>query len=164
MSKTPPKLRNIDELSGESLMLLHRQWLRANLLRLRFQDAFRAEMGEKDQEKQEAEDDFDTGFFIRDAGVFMYLWYALLFSVLEGFRERDVDLSFLTELDEDLYQGLKVLRHTVFHVPRQDYWDSRMFGPMVVEDSVDRIFAVHRKIGLVIKMGLVHAYRSDPQQ
>jgi hypothetical protein len=66
--------------------------------------------------------------------------------------------------DEDLYEGLKLLRHTVFHVPRHDYWDSRMFGAMVVEDSVDRIFAVHKKIGLVIKMGLVHMYRGDHPQ
>jgi len=33
-----------------------------------------------------------------------------------------------------------------------------------VEDSVDRIFAIHKKVGLVIKMGLVQAYSGQAKQ
>lgn len=157
--------RNLDEIGGESLLLLHRQWLRANLLRLWFQDAFRAETEEREQQGKPGlmEEDFDAGFFVRDAGVLMYLWYALLYSVLEGLREREVNLAFLTDLDEELYQSLRLARNTVVHVPKEDYWDARMFGPMAVEDSVDRIFAAHKKVGLAIKLGLVHAYGDRPR-
>lgn len=60
-------------------------------------------------------------------GIYLYLWYGLLFSVIEGCKEKGVDLSELDSLDTSLYNSLRELRNTVFHTPRKDrYVEARM--------------------------------------
>jgi hypothetical protein len=138
--------QEIDELTAaldqETLLLLYRQWRRADLLMNHFHEAFLAASESTTYE-------YGPAFYTQPEGIYMYLWYALLFSVLEGFRERDIGLRFIHELDDTLYQSLKVLRHTVFHVPREDYFDSRMYAPMRL-DAGERIFRIHNKVGVIL--------------
>jgi hypothetical protein len=142
----------VDELTAaldqETLLLLYRQWLRADLLKKHFQETYLAETKSESYE-------YDATFYTCPEGIYLYLWYALLFSVLEGFRERGIDLSFIHELDDELYQSLKDLRHSVFHVPRRDYFDSRMYAPMHQKESVERIFRTHDKVGVILMMQFV---------
>lgn len=126
-------------LNPESLGAIHRQWIRANLIRDHFRQAL--------AESPEPPGEFDTSYFIQPKGIFMYLWYALLFSSLEACCEHNIDLSFLTALDQDLYESLRVLRNTVFHVPKKDYWDNRMFEVMAQPDAVTRLHGIHDGLG-----------------
>jgi hypothetical protein len=144
--------QEVDDLTAvldqETLLLLHRQWLRADLLKKHFQETFLAESKSKKYE-------YNPAFYTRPEGIYMYLWYAMLFSVLEGFRERGISLSFIHELDDEMYQSLKALRHAVFHVPRQEYFDPRMYRPMHQPNAVERIFRIHDKIGVILMAQLI---------
>jgi len=133
-----PAKRQISDLDLESLGALHQQWMRADLLRTLFERALAEETTEHSQGV------LDLLLIVQPVGIFMYLWHALLFSVLEGCRERKLDLSFLLlSLDEELYQGMKALRHTVFNTSKHDYWDNRMFTVLGQPDAVNRTIRIH---------------------
>lgn len=80
-------------------------------------------------------------------GIYMYLWHALLFSVLEGCKERQLDLSFLDSLDDALYESMRELRNTVFHTARGDrYVEDRMFNVMNQPEAARRVLDIHYRI------------------
>lgn len=107
------------------VFLLHRHWIWANyqrqLFRERLPDAPRP----------------DEGAFMADgAWACMYLWYALLWSVIEGFDERQVDIR--GPMREDIARVSEPLRHcrnVVFHVSSKDQHDPRLFELMHNPDS-----------------------------
>jgi hypothetical protein len=80
-------------------------------------------------------------------GIYLYLWHALLFSVLEGCKEKGLDLSFLDSLDDALYESMRELRNTVFHTARKDrYMEDRMFNLMGQPKAAHRARDIHYRI------------------
>ncbi len=116
--------------------------MRANLLRERADDAI------ADAPTDELpEDELLLRITVEPFGIYLYLWYGLLFSVLEGCKEKGVELSGLDSLDDSLYDGLRELRNTVFHTARKDrYVEARMFNLMAQPESARRLRDVHYRI------------------
>jgi hypothetical protein len=133
---------SLSNLSLETLGVLHRQWMRANLLSERAGEAM-AEASADDL----SEDQLLLRITVEPFGIYLYLWYGLLFSVLEGCKEKGVDLSGLESLDDSLYDGLRELRNTVFHTARRDrYVEARMFNLMAQPESARRLRDIHYRI------------------
>jgi hypothetical protein len=127
-------------LSLETLGVLHRQWMRANLLRERADEAMA-------EASTVPEDQLLLHITVEPFGIYLYLWYALLFSVVEGCKEKGVDLSKLDSLDTSLYNSLRELRHTVFHTARKDrYVEARMFNVMAQSESALRLRDIHYRM------------------
>jgi hypothetical protein len=67
--------------------------------------------------------------------------------VIEGCKEKGVDLSGLDSLDTSLYNSLRELRHTVFHTARKDrYVEARMFNVMTQPGSARRLRDIHHRM------------------
>ena len=114
--------------------------MRANLLRERADEA----MGEA---STVPEDRLLLHITVEPFGIYLYLWYGLLFSVIEGCKEKGVDLSGLDSLDTSLYDSLKELRNTVFHTARKDsYVEARMFNVMTQPGSARRLRDIHYRM------------------
>lgn len=123
--------------SDEEVFLLRRHWVWADRQRLLFRQAV-IEAGVLDLEALH-----------KPAPTHMYVWYALLFSVLEGLKDRGADLQGPLRDDVDvLWADLKRCRNAVFHVPSRGrpYFDPRLWKFMETPDSVDRIYRVHNGV------------------
>ncbi len=126
-------------MSLETLGVLHRQWMRADLLRERADEAM--------AEALTVPEDQLLHITVEPFGIYLYLWYGLLFSVIEGCKEKGVDLSELDSLDASLYNSLRELRHTVFHTARKDrYVEARMFNVMTQPESALRLRDIHYRM------------------
>jgi len=111
------------------VFLLHRHWIWANLQRSRFRETL----------EQAAKP--DDGAFLADVSwASMFMWYALLWSVIEGFEERGIDIRGSMRADID-YVGdtLRQCRNVVFHVSSKNQNDARLFGLMQLPDSTAAI-------------------------
>jgi len=124
-----------------SVGVLHRQWMRADLMR---------ELADKELNsapETPTEDQLFLRITVEPFGVYMYLWHALLYSVLEGCKERQLDLSFLQSLDDPLYESMRELRNTVFHTAQGDrYVEDRMFNLMNQPEAARRVLDIHYRI------------------
>jgi hypothetical protein len=127
-------LRDIDV---NQVFLLHRHWIWANLQRTRF------------HEKLETIAKPDGGAFLADEGwASMYLWYALLWSVIEGFSDREIDLRGPLASDiADLAAPLRRCRNAVLHVSPKNQNDVRLFELLQVPDVVAKIRRVSSGFG-----------------
>ena len=106
------------------LMLLHRHWIWANHQQVLLDAELRA--GRPPRPNALAEDSVSA----------MFLWYALLWAVIEGFNEREIQLlGRLAEDVERISDGLRRCRNAVFHIPRDEYYDQRLFEFMREPDS-----------------------------
>jgi len=133
--------RQLSDLSLMSVGVLHRQWMRADLMR---------ELADKELNsapETPTEDQLFLRITVEPFGVYMYLWHALLYSVLEGCKERQLDLSFLQSLDDPLYESMRELRNTVFHTAQGDrYVEDRMFNLMNQPEAARRVLDIHYRI------------------
>jgi hypothetical protein len=125
--------RPLRDLPRDQVGLLHRHWIWANYAFRMFERTESARPpGEVPLE--------DEHFFA------MYLWYGLLWSVIEGVRRRRIVLRgrFATDL-RLIADGLREARHAVFHVGEPDgYYDQRLFKIMAVPGAVPAIWRVHK--------------------
>jgi hypothetical protein len=120
--------------------VLHRQWMRADLLRERTDEAMA-------EPSTLPEDQLLLYITVEPFGIYLYLWYGLLFSVIEGCKEKGVDLSGIDSLDASLYGSLRELRNTVFHTARKDsYVEARMFNVMTQAGSARRLRDIHYRL------------------
>ena len=70
----------------------------------------------------------------------MFLWYGLLWSVIEGFEERRIDIRGPMRADIDyVSETLRRCRNVVFHVSSKDQHDPRLYGLMQLGDSAQAI-------------------------
>jgi hypothetical protein len=83
-----------------------------------------------------------------DAMSAMFLWYALLWSVIEAFNEREIQL--LGRFAEDIAlisDGLRRCRNAVFHISRDAYYDERLFELMEDQDSAAKLRRISSGFG-----------------
>jgi hypothetical protein len=118
------------------VVLLHRHWMWANLQRTRFQELLPS-----------APSIDDGAFLASEAFGSMYLWYGLLWVVIEGFQDRRINLRgrFADDV-ERLTPTLRPCRNAIFHVPKRNH-DPRLFKPMEMPDSVLTISRVSTGFG-----------------
>lgn len=93
--------------------LLYWRWVWASRIRQHFLAAL---------DREDDAERFDEGTgepkFEADSWMFMYLWYGLLWAVVEALDERGVEFSNrLSEDIENLSDGLRLTRNAVFHIP-----------------------------------------------
>jgi hypothetical protein len=108
------------------VVLLHRHWIWANLQRRRFDELLPTTEGPSQDEAFMASECFSA----------MYLWYGLLWSVIEAFDEREIELRgpFAADIAE-IGDTLRQCRNAVFHVPSKQNHDPRLFRLMFVPNS-----------------------------
>jgi hypothetical protein len=86
-------------------------------------------------------------FLASEAFGAMYLWYGLLWVVIEGVRDRRIDLrGRFAEDIERLEPTLRPCRNAIFHIPKRNH-DPRLFKPMEMPDSVATISRVSTAFG-----------------
>lgn len=107
------------------VVLLHRHWIAANLQRARFNELLPDANGPFENE----------GFLASECFVAMYLWYALLWVVIEGFQNRAIDIRGPMSADIGAMAApLRRCRNAIFHVPERNH-DPRLFDLMENRDS-----------------------------
>ena len=122
-------------LSSEELMVLHRQWMWANVMR----ESFYAHLGEGGNAKPAEE------FFPDRVGGFMCVWYGMLFSVLEVVKEKSLAIEGIEDLDT-IYEPLRLFRNAVFHA-QPKYWSPKLFEIMKDPESALKIRKIHSALG-----------------
>jgi hypothetical protein len=119
------------------VVLLHRHWIAANLQRARFNELL-------PDAKSPAEDE---AFLASECFVAMYLWYALLWVVIEGFQDRRIDIRGAMRADIDAMAAhLRRCRNAIFHVPENNH-DPRLFELMEKPDSAAVISRISTGFG-----------------
>ena len=107
------------------VVLLHQHWIAANLQRARFHELLPDAKGPA----------VDEAFLSSECFVAMYLWYALLWVVIEGFQDRGIEISGPMRADiEAMATPLRRCRNAIFHVPEKSH-DPRLFELMESRDS-----------------------------
>lgn len=129
----------LSQLDYERFMSIDRQFIRADRMRYYYYSFVDSKATIEDLKSN------PKGFYVKDIGIFMFLWYALLFSVLEGFFESKIDISFLDNEYNSLYKILKNNRHSVFHTS-DTYWDKRNADLIDLPNIVERINHVHLEL------------------
>jgi hypothetical protein len=77
----------------------------------------------------------------------MYLWYALLWAVIEGFQDRAIDIRGSMAADvEVMAPSLRRCRNAIFHVPETNH-DPRLFELMENPDSAAVISRISTGFG-----------------
>lgn len=116
-------------------MTLHRHWIWANA-------AFRWFERELARPTRVASEDIDLA---SDRALSMYLWYSLLWSVIEGIQKHSVVIkgTFREDLRK-VREPLREARNAVMHVSDDAYYDDRLFLIMANPDSAAAIRRVHK--------------------
>jgi hypothetical protein len=128
--------RPFEGLDQEDLLLLHRQWIWCTTQR----ELFYAEL--------EAAGKPEPGNLAEKAVGFMYLWYALLWSVIEACLERGVEFrGRMSEDIDSIADGLRRCRNAVFHVSRKGYYDPRLSEFMKDPDSAPKLRRINSGLG-----------------
>jgi len=142
------KKNPFENINRDSIRIIDRQWLRADHLKVAFYNspAFRSQ--------QKGENDFDwmTSYLVSPRGVYLCVWYAFVYSVLEGAIEKGVDPTSFKSYTEKLEDLLKKFRNSIFHNPPK-YWDKRyikLFGGTQLED----IEKLHEELGKYLEDSL----------
>ena len=127
-------LRDVDV---NQVFLLHRHWIWANYQRSRFESTL------KDAPPP------DEGAFMADeCWASMYLWYGLLWSVIEAFDARGIEIRGPMRADIDqLSETLRRCRNVVFHVSDKDQNDIRLFEFMQLPYSAHALTRISTGFG-----------------
>lgn len=129
--------RPLAGLDVNQVFLLHRHWIWANHQRTRF----RATLAHAPEP--------DAGAFLADeCWASLYLWYGLLWSVIEGFDTRGIKIRGPMRSDID-YVGdtLRRCRNAVFHVSDKNQHDPRLFELMRLPESAAAIGRISTGFG-----------------
>jgi hypothetical protein len=129
--------RPLEKVDVNQVFLLHRHWIWANLQRTRFEETFPAAPRP------------DEGAFLADeCWASMLLWYALLWSVIEGFRDREIGLRGPFAQDIESYADeMRRSRNVVFHVSQKNQHDERLYGLMMRPDSAGALRRISTGFG-----------------
>jgi hypothetical protein len=132
--------RPLRDVEGEQLLLLQRHGIWADQERKLFQAQLEA--GERVQPDRLAAEVSRT----------LFLWYALVWSVIEGFAERGIVLQGrLAEDIEAVSDGLRQFRNAVFHISRRRYFDTRLFRLMRDDPDLPyRVARIHYGFGRLL--------------
>lgn len=133
--------RPLNLIDAEQLGLLHRHWLWADHGRRWF-----------DRALTERPSDLPVSpkHMYEEWGAAMYVWYGLLWSVIDGLTLRRARLQGgLRDDVRRVREPLRQARNAVFHVG-DGYFDDRLFEPMRVEESAVVIRRAHHGIGNLI--------------
>jgi hypothetical protein len=129
--------RPIRDLDVNVRLLLHRQWYWAHVQRDRFRTTLPNAPSPADTE----------AWLMSEAFCSLFLWYAILYSVIEEFADRSIDLREPMAADIDaVREPLRLTRNAVFHVSKK-YWDDRLFALMGDPNNVARIYRIHGGFG-----------------
>lgn len=126
--------RPLSELSDERFMTLHRHWIWANSAFRWFQRELEVPIA--------ADEGIDLA---SDRSFSMYLWYSLLWAVIEGVQKHPVEIAgrFRDDL-RDVREPLREARNAVMHVSEEAYYDDRLFKIMTKRGSAATVRRVHR--------------------
>jgi hypothetical protein len=130
----------LKDIEDHQVALLHRHWIWANWARRCFEEALAA------GEPMDAEQLHLKG------PTAMFVWYALLYSVIEGFADRQIPLRGPFNRDlRAVRERLREARHAVFHVGDDDaYYDMRLFRVMDLPNSAIIITRAHKGFGRLL--------------
>jgi hypothetical protein len=117
-------------------MLLHRHWLWADHARRWFENELPNRDATAASEVQLAEEWVCA----------MYVWYGLLWALIEGIRVRRIRLGPPMSTDiRRIAEPLRESRNASFHIGRHDTsWDLRFFAVMEDPSSAETILRVHK--------------------
>jgi len=129
--------RPLEGVDVNQVFLLHRHWIWANLQRARFEET----LGQAPKP--------DDGAFLADvAWASMYMWYGLLWSVIEAFEERHIEIRGPMSADIDYVSDtLRRCRNVVFHVSSKNQHDVRLYELMGLPDSAAAIMRISTGFG-----------------
>jgi hypothetical protein len=147
--------RPLADLSDERFMTLHRHWIWAN-------SALRWFEGELALPETKTPDEID----LTSARAFsMFLWYSLLWSVIEGVQKDRVTLrgEFRTDL-RGIREPLRKARNAVMHVSQDGYYDRRLFEIMAAPDSASKIRRVHKGFARLFLVELRERQQPEPPE
>jgi hypothetical protein len=128
--------------AGEAF-LIYRHWVWANLQRISFEQSL------------ESKETFDPPemVMVGRGPIFMFVWYGLLWSVIEAIEERKFDLR--GPLRDDIApmrDALKHCRNAIMHVPRSNnLLDPRIQTFIELPASVLRIRRIHHGLGRLLR-------------
>jgi hypothetical protein len=126
--------RPMEALSDQRFMTLHRHWIWAN-------SAFRW-LERELSSSAAAGGDIDL---TSDRSFSMYLWYSLLWSVIEGIQKHPVVVKGAFRDDLRRVRGpLHKARNAVMHVSDDAYYDNRLFLIMADPGSAAIVRRVHK--------------------
>jgi hypothetical protein len=136
----------LDPLPSHQVALLHRHYMWAEYAHKWFQRAFQ-ERGHRDRPWEELH--YEWAFA-------MFVWYSMVWSLIEGLRQRQVRIGGAMAADiRRIAEPLNQARNAVFHVGSQEgYHDMRLFEVMNEPESVVLINRVHRGFGRLVLEGL----------
>lgn len=127
---------------GEAF-LIYRHWIWANLQKISFEQSFKS---------QETFDPPEM-VMVGRGSIFMFVWYGLLWSVIEAIEDRKFDLR--GPLRDDMAQirdALKPCRNAVMHVPSSNnLLDPRIQTLIELPESVQRIRRIHHGLGRLLR-------------
>jgi hypothetical protein len=139
----------LHDVDVNQVFLLHRHWIWTNLQRSRFQATL-----------PNAPKPDDGAFLADECWASMYMWYATLWSVIEGFADREIDIR--GPMRDDIDQMSVVLRrcrNAVFHVSPTNQNDKRLFEFMFIPDAAAAISRISSGFGRMFFEE--HAFRRD---
>jgi hypothetical protein len=129
---------SFDAVGDEQVWRLHRHWIWADHARREFENALSAEGWN------------DVTQFARRVPWAMYMWYGLLWALIEGYTSRQIKIC--GQLREDirpLREPLRTARHAAFHVDRDfDYYEPRFID--IVRRDPTEIIRVHKTLGQLL--------------
>ena len=129
--------RPLEDVDVNQVFLLHRHWIWANLQRGRFNATLSTAAKP------------DEGAFLADeCWASMYLWYGLLWSVIEAFDARQIEIRGPMRSDMDyVADTLRRCRNVVFHISAKTQHDARLFELMQLPDSAAAISRISTGFG-----------------
>jgi hypothetical protein len=119
------------------LLSIHRHWIWANWVKKQFDGSIQSFPVSKNRMQE---------WFITPPGIYMCIWYGLLFAVCEGLRGQKVIIREIQSDFDRIYPALKHFRNAVFHVQAK-YWSPKLFEIMEDRGSAFQIRRVHEGIG-----------------
>lgn len=135
------KIYNLNRLSGSELGIVDRQWIRANHIKEYYEHALA-------NTSKSVQGDIGK-FYISEAGTLMWLWYSLLFSVMERLREKNAEFKHNDEDFHVLFNTMKRARNSIFHA-ENEYWDNRQIKLIEIQDAGTKIRRLHDEIGYML--------------
>ena len=135
------------------MFLLNRQWIWADLQRSRFRET-----------KDEAPKLEYAADLAHENWASLFMWCALLWSVVEAFDERGIVLCGAMRADLDYVRDtLRRCRNVVFHVSSKDQHDARLYGLLLLPDSFRAISRVSTGLGRLFAEEWRDRAQQDPE-
>ena len=141
-------------------MLLHRHWMWANQVR----EAFDASLPHSEQM-----DDAATGMLASRGFGFMFVWYGMLWAVIEACLDkkegREIVLRGRLLADiRTMENTLRRFRNAVFHVPKNgEYVDERLLELVAQPDSARALRRIHAGFGRLFLEELQHREMTEEE-